>query len=209
MAVETRALTGHGGDNGGVAFEVVELGIAFETLAREVGTPDDAARVVRTGEDVALGMEKLVVIVRLVAAIEVDVDALIGTMGEQQGEGAHVLLGDIEIDEVGADEVVGVGGVFVLGLFHHRGIDVGIFADEQFDAGAFALQEAFEFPHQEGHAREIPIAGGDVEGVETFVVETRAQHFAQTVRGRGVVDEAVGILGGEGIDFVHGGGMLR
>ena len=54
VAVETRALTGHRGDNGGVAFEIVEFGIAFETLAREVGTPDDAARIVRTGEDVAL-----------------------------------------------------------------------------------------------------------------------------------------------------------
>ena len=139
VAVETRTFAGHGGDEGGVAFEVIEFGIAFESFAREVGTADDAARVGLPGEDVALGVEKLLVAFGVGAAIEVDVDALAGTVGEEKGEGAHVLLGDFEVGEIGADEVVGVGGAFVLGLFHHRGIDVGVFADEKLDVGAFAL----------------------------------------------------------------------
>ena len=139
VAVETRTFAGHCGDEGGVAFEVIEFGIAFESFAREVGTADDAARVGLPGEDVALGVEKLLVAFGVSAAVEVDVDALVGTVGEEKGEGAHVLLGDFEVGEVGADEVVGVGGTFVLGFFHHRGIDVGVFADEKLDVGAFAL----------------------------------------------------------------------
>ena len=204
VTVEGAAVAAEGGDDGRRTFEVVELGIAQQALAGEVGTPDDAARVGGTGEDVALGVEKLLVTVGVGAAVEVHVDALAGAVGEQQGEGAHVLLGDGERTEVGADEVGGVVGGFVLRLLHHRGVDVGVFADEQFDAGALATQKAFELGDEEGHAGQVPIAGGDVEGVETLVVETRAQHFAQTGRGIGVVDEAVGILGGEGIDTVHG-----
>ena len=169
LAVETRAVAGHGGDECGVALEVVEFGVAFESLAREVRTAHDAARIVLAREDVALRVEKLLVPFGIGAAIEVHVDALVGAVGEQEGKGAYVLLGDGQIGEVRAQEIGRVGGVFVLGLLHHRGVDIRVFADEEFDARALALQEAFQFAHQEGHAGQIPIAGGDVEGGEALV----------------------------------------
>ena len=82
VAVETRAVAGHGGDECGVALEVVEFGVAFEALAREVRTAHDAARIVLAREDVALRVEKLLMPFGIGAAIEVHVDALVGAVGE-------------------------------------------------------------------------------------------------------------------------------
>ena len=115
-----------------------------------------------------------------------------------------MLLGDGQIGEVGAEEIGRVGGVFVLGLLHHRGVDIRVFADEEFDARAFALQEAFQFAHQEGHAGQIPIAGGDVEGGEALVAQAFAQHLAQARGAGGVVDEAIRIRRIRGEKAGHG-----